>query len=184
MRDITLVAVVLVTACGAAPDMTSEEAPALTPEEALSLIHGAASIPKSLLVEVTDAGASVSPKTLSTIPLSMLLLSVEIPETETEDLRRLWEEGDAPDVGDLWVSAGPGRLTLLPQQSISDIEIKSKRALAEGSFRYRREGAMEAKIEFHAERTADGWRVVQFRLPAAAATTALAENGAWKPSWE
>ena len=177
MRKFVFLAALLVVGCGANTEMTPVAE--LTPEAALPLIHSAASIPESLLDEVTSAGASVSPRTMSTFPLSMLLTAVKVGETE--DLRRLWKEGDAPlSPAEMWQPASPGRLTLLPLKAISEIEVETEGDQATGSFRFRRERMVEGLAEFSAERTGDGWRIVEFRIPAADASTHLQEDGAWK----
>jgi len=65
MRNLVILArtlsALLVVGCGAGSDKTPEAD--LTPKAALPLLHSAASIPESLLNEVTSAGASISPRT-------------------------------------------------------------------------------------------------------------------------
>ncbi len=177
MRNFVLLAALMMVGCGANAELPPESD--LTPEAALPLIHSAASIPESLLDEVRSAGASVSPRTMSTFPLSMLLTAVKVGETE--DLRSLWKEGDARLTGaEMWQVASPGRRTLLPLKAISEIEVQTEGDQAKGSLRFRRERMMEGLAEFSAERTAEGWRIVEFRIPAADASTHLQEDGAWK----
>ena len=95
-------------------------------------------------------------------------------------MRSLWKEGEFLSAAEVWLPVSPGRRTLIPLEGFSDIEIRTERDLANGSFRFRRERMVEGKAEFSAERTGEGWRIVEFRLPVADAATRLGDDGAWK----
>ncbi|MHC4472741.1 MAG: hypothetical protein ACYTDY_14740 [Planctomycetota bacterium] len=166
-----LIVLVLLSGCG------SEDR--LTPEQAKALIPTAAGAPESALREIAQVGAAVSPKTLPTMPLSLLLTAVRVDDSP--DLRRLSDGAPAPaKVAEMWVEASTGVVTLFPADSLSDVEVRSEGDRATGSFRFRREGLVEGKVEFTAERTETVWRIVEFRLPATGDATRLQPDGTWR----
>ncbi len=184
-RFTVILALLVVIGCGPAADPAPKTNPAssgdLTAKQAQPLIHSAAAIPATLLEEVTAAGATVSIWTMSTCPLSILLLSVKVGETE--GLRSLWKEGDPrlpPDR--LRLPAETGRVTLIPLEGISILEISTEEDHATGTLQFRREGLLEGKGEFDEERADGDWRIVEFRIPAGGAKTTLQEDGSWKPA--
>jgi hypothetical protein len=177
----TLVVLTLVACTPAAPepDPAVGESTAFTQSEAAGLLLEAAAIPRTLLKEVTDLGAALHPDKLSTFPLSMLMFG-PLPAEESEDFRLL-ASPDAPPLSprQMWVEAGPGRVTLFPAGSIriEEFDVEEKKAV--GTFHFRRDGMWEGHGNFRAEQTPDGWRIVEAGLPAMKAVTRLRDDGTW-----
>jgi len=150
----------------------------LTPEDAKALVLEAAEIPRALLDEVTAAGHDWHPGTASTLPFSMLLLSVPFPDSE--DLRRIPTPGEAPlTPRQLWLDAGSGRITLLTGEHITELTVEEEAETAAGSFRFRRPNVAEGRATFRARRTEGGWEVVELGLPAVDAAVARRRDGTW-----
>jgi len=170
-RTLALLLALALAACGA-------KKADLTEEDVRDLVPAAASIPKKMLNEIAEAGASVSPKTMSTLPLSLLLMSVSF-EKDTEDLHRL----HVPGVNlKIWVNAPRSSVTTFPEDCLSDVVCETAPGgdRASGSFLFSRPGLVGGRVEFEAEWTEDGWRMVEFRLPAVNAKTRLDGEGNWK----
>lgn len=175
----------VLTALACAPAVEKPAPPvagstALTEGEVAELVLEAASIPSSLLQEVTDLGAGLRPDKLSTFPLSMLMFG-PLPAKESDDFRLLAKADATPRTPrELWLDGGPDRLSLFPEGSIRIDELEVVEGTAKGSFHFSREGMWEGNGEFRAERSADAWRVVEIALPALKASTRLRDDGTWE----
>jgi hypothetical protein len=167
----TLLLVLLLLACASSPEF---------PEDvATDLVLDAAAVPLPFLDEISAAGAGFHPRTASTFPFSLLLLSV--PFGETEDLRRLRPtDAPPPTPRELWVEAGEGRVTLLPAGTISGIEVTTDGAFATGSFRFRRENLLEGRATFQAVHVDGAWRVTELALPTMETAVRLRADGTWE----
>jgi hypothetical protein len=142
------------------------------------LLFAAAEVPDSLRQEVAAAGASLSPKTLSSFPFSMYLLALKA-EPGTDDLRALSPEPGAAPL-ELWVRTRSGFSTVLPDGSFSDVVVQVDGDSATGSARFRREGMVEGNVEFTARKVDGAWELTEIGVPDQGGVIRRDSAGAWK----
>ena len=168
-----VLAVLLLFGCGASgPE-------ALSPAAAEAMVLKAAEVPRALLDEVSGLGPALSPDRLSSLPLSLLLLSVRI-EADSDDLRRLAMAGDGTWVPP-WAAVEGGNVTFLTAEGVTDVEVKTDGSRATGSFRFRREQLAQGRATFVAEADGETWRIVELALPATGDAIRRGPDGAFHP---